>query len=281
MKKFSIFCESSNQMGYTPGQRHRFHMKRPVTLFNNIESIKLPKPEKNTSPSLMIELKEVRDAMILSDEKRINNLKIDIDYINMLIDTTERFMMPMTVRDFLREVKRQVDTITLNLKYEYNRLRPQQIAEMNGEKLTPLTSVDTPAFPSNHAVSGIVIAEILKMYYPQVTKEVDEIANRNADSRVELGVHFPSDVEAGRVLAKELMERFDKNQLPEKNLIEETLKFRQFKDVEKDAKQLAKDMRKKITIMQHARTGEYEYASNRGEIRKLLRKGFEVVEEID
>jgi hypothetical protein len=114
-----------------------------------------------------------------------------------------------------------------------------------------------------------------------VSKELDEIANRNADSRVELGVHFPSDVEAGRLLAKELMERFDKSQLPEKNLIEETLKFRQFKDVQKDAKELAKDMRKKIFIMQHARTGEYEYATNRDEIRKLTRKGFEVVEEIE
>ena len=268
-------------MGYTPGQRHRFHMKRPVTLFNNIESIQLPKPEKNNSSDLLIELQEVRDAMVVSDQKRIDNLKIDVDYINMLIDTTERFMMPTSVRDFLREVKRQIDTITLKLKYEYNRLRPQQIAEMNGEKLTPLTSVDTPAFPSNHAVSGIVLAEILKMYYPQVSKELNEIANRNADSRVELGVHFPSDVEAGRLLAKELMERFDKSQLPEKNLIEETLKFRQFKDVQKDAKQLAKDTRKKIFIMQHARTGEYEYATNRDEIRKLTRKGFEVVEEIE
>jgi phosphohistidine phosphatase SixA len=33
--------------------------------------------------------------------------------------------------------------------------------------------------------------------------------------------------------------------------------------------------------MQHARTGEYEYATNRDEIRKLTRKGFEVVEEIE
>jgi len=281
MRKFSVFCESSNQMGYTPGQRHRFHMKRPVTLFKNIDTISLPKPAKNNSSDLLVELQEVRDAMIVSDEKRIDNLKIDSEYINMLVDAADRYFMPNTIRDFLREAKRQIDTITLRLKYEYNRARPQQIAELNGEKFTPLTSVDTPAFPSNHAVSGIVLAEILKMYYPQVSKELDEIANRNADSRVELGVHFPSDVEAGRLLAKELMERFDKSQLPEKNLIEETLKFRQFKDVQKDAKQLAKDMRKKIFIMQHARTGEYEYATNRDEIRKLTRKGFEIVEEIE
>jgi hypothetical protein len=280
MKKFSVFRESSNQMGYTPGQRHRFHMKRPVTLFKNIESIELPKPLKNNSPDLLVELQEVRDAMILSDQKRIDNLHIDTEYINMLVDSTDRFMMPATVRNFLREVKRQIDTITLKLKYEYNRFRPVKIAEMNGEKFTPLTSVDTPAFPSNHAVSGIVIAEILKMYYPQVSKELDEIANRNADSRVELGVHFPSDVEAGRLLAKELMDRFDKSQLPEKNLIEETLKYRQFKDVENEAKQIARDQRKKVYIMQHTRTGEYEYAMNRDDVRKLIRKGYETVEEV-
>ena len=113
-----------------------------------------------------------------------------------------------------------------------------------------------------------------------MSKELDEIANRNADSRVELGVHFPSDVEAGRLLAKELMDRFDKSQLPEKNLIEETLKYRQFKDVENEAKQIARDQRKKVYIMQHTRTGEYEYAMNRDDVRKLIRKGYETVEEV-
>jgi|TARA_R100000084_G_C4514674_1_gene84054 hypothetical protein len=65
----------------------------------------------------------------------------------------------------------------------------------------------------------------------------------------------------------------------EKQLMEEAI--RQFKDVTKDAEDLASKMRKKIFIMQHASTGKYEFASNRNEIRKLERKGFEIVDEVE
>tara|TARA_R100000315_G_C5143986_1_gene82323 strand:+ start:105 stop:341 length:237 start_codon:yes stop_codon:yes gene_type:complete len=65
----------------------------------------------------------------------------------------------------------------------------------------------------------------------------------------------------------------------EKQLMEEAI--RQFKDVTKDAEDLANKMRKKIFIMQHASTGKYEFASNRNEIRRLERKGFEIVDEVE
>ena len=65
----------------------------------------------------------------------------------------------------------------------------------------------------------------------------------------------------------------------EKQLMEEAI--RQFKDVTKDAEDLASKMRKKIFIMQHASTGKYEFSSNRNEIRRLERKGFEIVDEVD
>ena len=65
----------------------------------------------------------------------------------------------------------------------------------------------------------------------------------------------------------------------EKQLMEEAV--RQFKDVTKDAEDLASKMRKRIFIMQHASTGKYEFASNRNEIRRLERKGFEIVDEVE
>ena len=44
----------------------------------------------------------------------------------------------------------------------------------------------------------------------------------------------------------------------EQQLMEEAV--RQFKDVTKDAEELASKMRKKIFIMQHTSTGKYEFA---------------------
>ena len=65
----------------------------------------------------------------------------------------------------------------------------------------------------------------------------------------------------------------------EKQLMEEAI--RQFKDVTKDAEDLAGKMRKKIFIMQHASTGKYEFAQNRNDVRRLERKGFEIVDEVE
>ena len=56
----------------------------------------------------------------------------------------------------------------------------------------------------------------------------------------------------------------------EKQHMEEAI--RQFKDVTKDAEDLASKMRKKIFIMQHASTGKYEFASNRNEFADLKEK---------
>ena len=65
----------------------------------------------------------------------------------------------------------------------------------------------------------------------------------------------------------------------EQQLMEEAV--RQFKDVTKDAEELADKTRKKIFIMQHASTGKYEFTQNRNDVRRLERKGFEIVDEVE
>ena len=65
----------------------------------------------------------------------------------------------------------------------------------------------------------------------------------------------------------------------EQKLMEDAV--RQFKDVTKDAEELASKMRKRIFIMQHSSTGKYEFAQNRNDVRRLERKGFEIVDEVE
>ena len=54
----------------------------------------------------------------------------------------------------------------------------------------------------------------------------------------------------------------------------------QFKDASKKAMALAKKLGKMITIMQHTSEGDYKFAENRNEIRKLERKDYEVVDTV-
>ena len=55
----------------------------------------------------------------------------------------------------------------------------------------------------------------------------------------------------------------------------------QFKDATKEAEDMAKQLRKTIHIMQHVRQGDYKFAQNRDEVRKLERKNYEVVDEVN
>jgi len=54
----------------------------------------------------------------------------------------------------------------------------------------------------------------------------------------------------------------------------------QFKDASKKAMELAKKLGKMITIMQHTSEGDYKFAENRNEVRKLERKDYEVVDTV-
>ena len=54
----------------------------------------------------------------------------------------------------------------------------------------------------------------------------------------------------------------------------------QFKDASKKAMELARKLGKIITIMQHTKEGDYKFAENRNEIRKLERKDYEVVDTV-
>jgi len=190
----------------TASQKYKIMMKRPVTFFFFFLNIKLPTPAKLSSSDTKMELQEVRDAMIMSDEKLQYERKLDVDFLEMMSD-----LVGGGEAELISELKRQIDTITLKLKYSYNRLRPRETAKFYGENLTPHVAVDTPSYPSNHAAVGYVVAGVLAKKYPQHEKELLKIAEDNANSRVSLGVHFVSDVEAGKELADRLLDRYSNN----------------------------------------------------------------------
>tara|TARA_R100000234_G_scaffold120109_1_gene105522 strand:- start:5998 stop:6687 length:690 start_codon:yes stop_codon:yes gene_type:complete len=197
-------------------QKHRIMMKRPTPLFPDAKNIKIESPPKLTSRTTQMELKDVQDAMIMSDEKLKYLKDLDVNYMKMMSEIVGGEI------DLIEEIKRQIDTTTLNMKYSFNRLRPLETAEFYGKTLTPHVKVDTPSYPSNHTAVGYTIAGILSRKYPEHKKELDKVANDNAISRVELGVHFMSDVEAGRELAEQLLNKYQ----PEEELVKPKKKYR-------------------------------------------------------
>ncbi len=89
-------------------------------------------------------------------------------------------------------------------KKHWNRLRP---ATRPG--FTPLLSEESTSYPSGHSTRATVWAEILANIFPDKRNALLERGRQIGFDRVIAGVHFPSDVYAGRVIghnvARELL----------------------------------------------------------------------------
>lgn len=109
-------------------------------------------------------------------------------------------------KDLIKASMKDSKHYILTLKYHFNRPRPYQSASRlnipfsKGESF----SSGTPAYPSGHAAQGRMISTILTRLYPKYSGDFNIIADSIDKTRLDLGVHYPSDIEAGKNLGKHL-----------------------------------------------------------------------------
>jgi acid phosphatase (class A) len=94
-----------------------------------------------------------------------------------------------------------------SLKYKYARIRPVVI----DSRVKNLQRTEWPAFPSGHASNAYVIAYVFSTLAPEFTTTFLRDAQEIAHSREIIGVHYPSDTEAGRMLARQFVNRLLQN----------------------------------------------------------------------
>lgn len=99
--------------------------------------------------------------------------------------------------------------VILRLKYSFNQPRPWQVAPALGMQLNAIRSpsAETPSYPSGHAMQAAVACSILGDRNPHAARGLDKIAAAIGQSRLEMGVHFPSDVIAGLRLGRQIADR--------------------------------------------------------------------------
>jgi len=111
-----------------------------------------------------------------------HNLGVDWDQIDILLE--------------------DVDTIVLQMKFKYNRPRPKDFLINDSNKYELIREAKSPSYPSGHTAIAYFISGILSEIFPENTRDFETIAELAGLSRMENGVHYPSDVSYGRLVGE-------------------------------------------------------------------------------
>lgn len=111
------------------------------------------------------------------------------------------------VEELCIDVVKDIQGLLYKTKFYFQRPRPFQIAQYYKLKLFPYKSFSshTPSFPSGHTVEAIVMLNVIGNKYPTEYPFCKELMDDVAYSRVYLGVHFPSDNDGSREMAKTIL----------------------------------------------------------------------------
>ena len=93
------------------------------------------------------------------------------------------------------------------VKYHLGRARPYHLEP----KLDPLARMRTPSFASGHTLWAYIQAFTWSELIPEKRTEFLKLAYEVGESREIMGIHYPSDEEAARVLAHRMLQAMWEN----------------------------------------------------------------------
>jgi membrane-associated phospholipid phosphatase len=88
-------------------------------------------------------------------------------------------------------------------KYVYNRSRP---SEINSNVAPAIPVPNSPSYPSEHAATAGAAAAVLSYLFPSESQTFGNAAQECAESRLDAGVQFQSDVSAGMEIGQKVAE---------------------------------------------------------------------------
>lgn len=176
-----------------------------------------------TWPNLDIELSEIPHVDYPEDQSDL--IKKDIDlvkscYFNPMCD--ESFLASSHNKPFMLFKKyvedhdldydiNSLDTINddlaalvLNLKYKYNRPRPKKYMKTRDISFPydDIKNSGTPSYPSGHSAHAFFNAIMISKEHPEHEMRLRSLAEMIGQSRIDMAVHFPSDVSFGKFVGE-------------------------------------------------------------------------------
>jgi len=180
-----------------------------TSCFNQFSELSYPDYEETTE-----EIEEVINVMNKAQKspnwKNIEKFmfECDGDITFVLKSNLSKIGIPITDEyiNYLVEIGEELGGLIMQLKNHYQRPRPYQVAWYSKQNLHPYTTTsgNTPSFPSGHACQGKFLTLLVADHYPEKAIELRKLSEKISQSRIMLGVHYPSDNKAGERIAKQL-----------------------------------------------------------------------------
>ena len=168
----------------------------------------LPQPQPNTSRRTLMELEYLSKLTKDLNIKQKNLIKIvDKEPLDLFTDIVKKNNLDFDRSDF-DKIWRISEPVVMNLKYQYNRPRPEQLAPFFGINInvTKTSSHQTPAYPSGHTAYAAFAAYLLSDMYPAFSHQFFSQIGIVGYARCLQGVHYPSDNEASMIISGAIWE---------------------------------------------------------------------------
>jgi hypothetical protein len=106
--------------------------------------------------------------------------------------------------DYLDKLNEQLARLVLNLKFKYNRPRPKRYMKLHDVDFNydAIEDNKSPSYPSGHSAHAYFNAGMISNAYPELRSDLTHLADRIAQSRIDLGKHYPSDISFGKFLGE-------------------------------------------------------------------------------
>ena len=173
---------------------------------NSKQIIVLPPP---TAPQSQAELKSIRKELGNLDEKKLQENK----YWNSGAPSYRWNQITPKLLNQKPELMLRFPTAWVNMaiydatilawkeKIKYKRKRPQDV----DPTLKPvINGPQTYSYPCEHSVTAAAAATMLAYFFPEKADSILQLAHAASQSRIDAGVQFPSDAEAGWKLGEQV-----------------------------------------------------------------------------
>jgi acid phosphatase (class A) len=176
-------------------------------------ALPVPPPPANSSTETRAELDELLELQRARTRAQLKAITKHLEYDGVctaiLASTHRKLTGAPKTKALLKHVQMDASLAIFHAKKRFNRARPHQLEP----RLRPAVPVpDHPAYPSNHALQGYMVARTLSLLFPQESEDLITLGEQIGREREIAGLHYPSDSKASRALGAELFDRLQQNE---------------------------------------------------------------------